>query len=442
MNEMKWENLLSSKRFGAEKCPDQDEPGRTSFHKDCDRITFSSSFRRLGKKTQVHPLAQNDHVHTRLTHSLEVASVGRSLGIRCGEEIQDKLPSGIHPTHVGQVLQAACLSHDIGNPPFGHAGEEAIKSWFSHPSNAHILEGLADAHQDDFKNFEGNAQGFRLLTRLEYNINDGGMRLTHASLASMLKYPWTSMEIKKIKKFGCFQSEKYFLDTIADEVKLIKVETNLYRRHPLAYLAEAADDICYRILDLEDAHEMKILSFDEVRDVLEGLCEKNAHYKEIVDSDKVSNRRKLSYIRAKAIGTAIEGTIGAFVKNYGQIMCGNFDKELISETDAQIRKPLDQAKQLSRQKVFDEPRKIELEIGCYTAIGILLDAFCSAVREQVISGENITYKSSRVLAMMGLNAPKKGDDLYQSFLKVTDYISGMTDNYASHMAKQIGGMGN
>ena len=438
---MKWPNLLSSKRFGAEECPDHSEPGRSSFHKDCDRITFSSSFRRLGKKTQVHPLAQNDHVHTRLTHSLEVASVGRSLGIRCGEEIQDKLPPNIHPTHVGQVLQAACLSHDIGNPPFGHAGEEAIKSWFSHSSNSHILEGLSNEHQDDFKNFEGNAQGFRLLTRLEYNINDGGMRLTYASLASMIKYPWTSLEIKKIKKFGCFQSEKKYLDKIADEVKLIKVGDNLYRRHPLAFLSEAADDICYRILDLEDAHEMKILSFHEIKEVLEGLCDKDDHYKEIVNSTKVSNRRKISFIRAKAIGRAIDGAISTFVKNHDQIMKGVFTKDLISQTDSQIRKPLDMAKKLAEKKVFDEPRKIELEIGCYTAIGILLDAFCSAVREQVLSGENISYKSSRVLAMMGLNAPQKGDDLYQSFLKVTDYISGMTDNYASHMAKQIGGMG-
>ncbi|RJP90149.1 MAG: deoxyguanosinetriphosphate triphosphohydrolase [Desulfobacteraceae bacterium] len=438
---MKWEDLLSPKRFGAETSPDQSEPGRTSFHKDCDRITFSSSFRRLGKKTQVHPLAQNDHVHTRLTHSLEVASVGRSLGIRCGEKIKDRLPKDIHPTHVGQILQAACLSHDIGNPPFGHAGEEAIKSWFSHPSNAHILEGLSVAHQDDFKNFEGNAQGFRLLTRLEYNINEGGMRLTYASLASMLKYPWTSMEIKKTKKFSCFQSEKEFLNRIAIDVKLIKTDENLYRRHPLAYLAEAADDICYRILDLEDAHEMKILSFNEIKELLEGLCDKDSHYKEIVDSMNVSNRRKLSFIRAKAIGRAVEGIVDTFIKNHDAIMLGAFHKELISESDTQIKNPLDQAKKLSKEKVFDEPRKIELEIGCYTAIGILLEAFCSAVREQVISGENITYKSSRVLAMMGLNAPKKGDDLYQSFLKVTDYISGMTDNYASHMAKQIGGMG-
>lgn len=233
---MEWTSLLSAKRFGAGKWLERGESGRTSFHKDCDRITFSSSFRRLGKKTQVHPLAHNDHVHTRLTHSLEVASVGRSLGIGCAEAIQGKLPEGILPTDVGQIVQAACLSHDIGNPPFGHAGEEAIKSWFSHPANAHVLEGLSEAHQDDFKNFEGNAQGFRLLTRLEHNVNEGGMRLTHASLASMLKYPWTSLETKKTKKFCCFQAERSFLEEVATEVGLIKVGEYCYRRHPLAFL--------------------------------------------------------------------------------------------------------------------------------------------------------------------------------------------------------------
>lgn len=188
---------------------------------------------------------------------------------------------------------------------------------------------------------------------------------------------------------------------------------------------------------------MRVLSFKEIEDVLAPLCDKDKRYKELVGSEMVSNRRKLSFIRSKAIGRAIESAANAFTKNYDAIMTGQFNnKELLAECDAQVRVPLQAAKQLSRDKVFNEPRKTELEIGCYTAIGILLDAFCSAVREQVISGENITYKSARVLAMMGLNAPRQGDDLYGSFLKVTDYLSGMTDNYASHMARQIGGMGN
>jgi dGTPase len=411
------------------------------FNKDCDRITFSSSFRRLGKKTQVHPLVLNDHIHTRLTHSIEVACVGRSLGICCAEAIKSDLPETIQPCQIGEILQAACLAHDIGNPPFGHAGEEAIKSWFSHPTNAHILEGLNDDQQDDFKNFEGNAQGFRILTRLEHNIDTGGMRLTYSTLASMLKYPWTCLEIKKHKKFCCFQSEKKYLKKISDELGLIEISNLYYHRHPLAFLAEAADDICYRILDLEDAHEMKILSFEEIKNILSPLCNNDIRYKEIVDSKNVSNRRKLSFIRAKAIGSSIDAVKNAFTDEYAKIMKGSFDKELINSCDPKIKDPLNGAKKIAKEKIFDETRKIELEIGCYTAIGILLNAFCSAVREQVISGETVSYKSSRVLKMMGYNAPQKGDNLYNSFQRVTDYISGMTDNYATYMAKQIGGIG-
>lgn len=441
MTRMDWAKLLLPTRLGLEEKKYPEEPGRTHFHKDYDRITFSSSFRRLGKKTQVHPLAKNDHIHSRLTHSLEVSSVGRSLGILAGEKIKDDLPKGIFPVHIGQILQAACLGHDIGNPPFGHAGEEAIKSWFSLPESAHILEGLSENQKDDFRYFEGNAQGFRVLTQLEYNIYKGGMRLTYATLATMLKYPWTSREIKKIKKFCSFHSEEEILNKIATAVGLLEKDKSCYCRHPLAFLAEAADDICYRILDLEDAHEMKILPFGEILKTLKPLCEKDIHYQEIVGSSTLSSRRKMSFIRAKSIGKAIDGVCNVFVEYYEQIMNGIFDSELISKCVEEIQKPLDDSKMLARKKIFNEPRKIELEIGCYTTIGTLLDAFCKAVREQVISGECISFKSGRVLSMMGVNAPQKGDDLYKSFLRVTDYLSGMTDNYASYMAQQIGGMG-
>lgn len=442
MAKMSWEKLLSPVRLGLESGDGREELGRTHFHKDYDRITFSSSFRRLGKKTQVHPLAKNDHIHSRLTHSLEVSSVGRSLGILLGEKICGDLPDRqLSPMHIGQILQAACLAHDLGNPPFGHAGEEAIRSWFTNPDTARIFEGLNENQQDDFKFFEGNAQGFRIITQLEYHQDKGGMRLTYATLGSMLKYPWTSKEIKKKKKFCSFQAEEEILNKVAKEIGLIKKDSSCYVRHPLAFLAEAADDICYRILDLEDAHEMKILNFKEIHDILKTLCSEDKSYDDVVNSSSFSDRRKLSFVRSKAIGTAIDGVVAAFVENYEKIMDGKFSGELISRCDSQIQKPLDDAKKIANERVFNHPRKIEIEIGCYTTIGILLDAFCRAVREQVIAGEFLSYKSKRVLSMMGINAPKKGDDLYKSFLKVTDYISGMTDNYATYMARQIGGMG-
>lgn len=437
--EMNWKSLLSPSRFSNEE-EGQEQSGRSTFHKDCDRIIFSSSFRRLGKKTQVHPLASNDHIHTRLTHSIEVASVGRSLGITIGERIQDDLPEGISASNLGQIVQAACLAHDIGNPPFGHAGEEAIKSWFSQSKISHLLEGLNESQKNDLKYFEGNAQGFRVITQLECYPFDGGMRLTYASIASMLKYPWTSREISRIKKFSSFGTEEKILEKVADQVGLIKEDEFKYCRHPLAFLSEAADDICYRILDLEDAHEMGSLSFDEILSILKPLFGNDKKLNTIVDSDAISNRRKMSYLRGRSIGCAIDHVSEAFMENLPQIMLGKYKDELISSCPNSIRVPLDNAKKIAREKIFKHPRKIELEIGSFTTVGILLEAFCTAVREQIY-GHTLSFRGERILSMMGINAPKCSDDLYNSYMRVLDYISGMTDSYATHIAKQIGGMG-
>jgi dGTPase len=440
---MDWEKLLLPKRFFVETSSLKQETGRSHFHKDFDRIVFSSAFRRLGKKTQVHPLASNDHIHNRLTHSIEVSSVGRSLGIIVAERISDKLPEHITTSNVGEIVQAACLAHDIGNPPFGHAGEDAIRSWFSQPEvSANYLALLNENEKDDFLNFEGNAQSFRIVTKLEHNTNEGGIRLTYPTLATMLKYPWTTREIKKNKKFSCFQSEAAILEKVADTVGLIKKDESLYCRHPLSFLAEAADDICYRVLDLEDAHEMKVLGFEEILGILKPLCEQEKDFNKIIKSETLSPRRKISYLRGKSIGKAIDTVADAFIDNYETIMSGSFanDKDLIDLCNEDIREPLAKAKETAKQKVFNQPRKIELEIGSYTSLGILLDVFCKAAKEKIQNAENLSFRSSRILSMMGINAPKNGEDLYSSLLRVTDYISGMTDSYATHMAKQVGGM--
>lgn len=436
---MQWDKLLSPVRLWLEEEPDL-EPWRSQFQKDYDRIVFSSAFRRLGKKTQVHPLASNDHIHNRLTHSIEVSSVGRSLGISVGHKIQEKLPDGFLPSSIGEIVQAACLAHDIGNPPFGHAGEEAIRSWFK--SEPRFLEGLTENQKDDFFNFEGNAQSFRIVTKLENNSHEGGMRLTYSTLATMLKYPWTTREIKKQKKFSCFQSEKSLLDKVAETVGLIKHDDSFYCRHPLAFLAEAADDICYRILDLEDAHELRVLTFSEVVDILGPLCSGEKDFKKIIDSEVLSPRRKISYLRGKAIGNSIKAVADAFESNYETIMAGKFDKnkDLIESCVSTVKNPLNEAKKIARQKIFDQPRKIELEIGSYTSLGALLETYFKGVKEQVSGGSTVSYKNNRVLKMMGINAPKRGDDPYEAGLRVTDYISGMTDSYATYMAKQVGGM--
>lgn len=439
---MEWENLLSPVRMGyTNGTGGSAGAGRSEFHKDCDRIIFSSSFRRLGKKTQVHPMASNDHIHTRLTHSIEVAGVGRSLGIEIGEALKSDLPKGITPSNLGQIVQAACLAHDIGNPPFGHAGEEAIRDWFSHNSHqSELFDSLEPLQKHDLFYYEGNAQGFRVVSQLEFYPFEGGMRLTNATLGAMLKYPWTSAEAARSPKFSCFQSELNILRNVATNTGLVEIGADKWCRHPLAFLVEAADDICYRILDLEDAQELGIMSLGEVMEILSPLCsEDRDKIQSIFQSSQLSPRRKVGYLRAKAIGCAIESIAETFIKNIDDILSGQITNELISYCPEEIKDPLDNAKHIAVDKIFNHPRKIELEIGSYTTLGILLDTFCRAARNKVLGGK-LSFRSERILSMMGYNAPEKGGSLYESYMRVLDYISGMTDNYATHMAKQIGGM--
>ncbi|HCL57492.1 MAG TPA: deoxyguanosinetriphosphate triphosphohydrolase [Spirochaetia bacterium] len=434
---MNWNNLLSEIRLGNES--KEDSIGRSNFHKDYDRIVFSSSFRRLGKKTQVHPMTSNDHIHTRLTHSIEVSCVARSLGFIVGEKIKNDLPENITPFNISEIVQAASLAHDIGNPPFGHAGEEAIKSWFREPKNEEkYLSSLEENQRDDLKNFEGNAQGFRIITKIENNFEEGGLKLTYSTLGTFLKYPWTTRETKRIKKFSSFITEENILSKVCDKLGLIKIEDYKYKRHPLAYLVECADDICYRILDLEDAHELKIMNYKEIEDLLKPVCETDRKLDDILTSKSISNRRKVSYLRAKAINTAIIKLSKTFLDNLDKIMEGNFEKDLFSANNSTEINQLNEIKKISKEKIYSEPRKIELEIGSFSALGNLLDTFCSAVKEK-ITGVNLSFRSDRILSMMGINCPKKGDDLYQSYMKVLDYLSGMTDHYATYMSKQISG---
>lgn len=263
---MEWKTLLSTKRIGEEK-ENITKNGRTPYESDVDRVTFSSSFRRLSRKTQVHPFSRNDHIHTRLTHSLEVAQVGRSLGKALGAKIIDKLPEGKSENDLGSIVQAACLAHDIGNPPFGHAGEEAISHWFA-SSGAPFLNGLKGPTRRDLVRFEGNAQGFRILTQTANHLFHGGLRITCATLAAFCKYPWSSRKVVDSEKFGAFLSEENALNEVAQSTGLILKEKNKWCRHPLAFLTEAADDICYATIDLEDAVELGMLSENDAYNLI------------------------------------------------------------------------------------------------------------------------------------------------------------------------------
>jgi dGTPase len=438
---MNWQQLLNAERLGAVRNDLFDhESGRSDFHKDHDRIVFSSPFRRLGRKTQVHPLTENDHVHTRLTHSIEVSCVGRSLGILAGQRLQYALPQYITPYDIGAIVQAACLAHDIGNPPFGHAGEYAIRDWFCRDQHAYLLQNLNANERLDLMTFEGNAQGFRVVTQLENHRFEGGMRLTYATLGTTLKYPWTSSEATASGKFSCYQSERNILEEIATELGLPKLGKNRWARHPLSYLMEAADDICYAILDLEDGIEIGMLAYEQVEPLLIKICGGKQDLLELEIAAAPSVRRKISLLRGKAIERCVLDVTETFMQHYTAIMEGKFQGDLLSSSPSGMRDGINAAKQLARDRIFNERRKIEIEVGSFTCLDILLNAFCNATYQQKVSPQ-MSFRMKRILDLMEYNAPKKEWPLYESYSRVLDFIGGMTDNYATYLAQQVGGMG-
>ncbi len=438
---MNWQQLLNAERLGAVRNDLFDhESGRSDFHKDHDRIVFSSPFRRLGRKTQVHPLTENDHVHTRLTHSIEVSCVGRSLGIMAGQRLQYALPPYITPYDIGAIVQAACLAHDIGNPPFGHAGEYAIRDWFCRDQHAYLLQNLSANERLDLMTFEGNAQGFRVVTQLENHRFEGGMRLTYATLGTTLKYPWTSSEATASGKFSCYQSEKNILEEIATELGLPKLGKNRWARHPLSYLMEAADDICYAILDLEDGIEIGMLAYEQVEPLLIQICGGKQDLLELEIAAAPSARRKISLLRGKAIERCVLDVTETFMQHYTAIMEGKFQGDLLNASPSSMRDGINAAKQLARDRIFNERRKIEIEVGSFTCLDILLNAFCNATYQQKVSPQ-MSFRMQRILDLMEYNAPRKEWSLYESYSRVLDFIGGMTDNYATYLAQQVGGMG-
>ncbi|QEW06158.1 deoxyguanosinetriphosphate triphosphohydrolase [Nitrincola iocasae] len=435
---MQWSRLLTTKRYGHELLTTE-ETGRSHFHKDTDRIVFSSAFRRLGRKTQVHPLALNDHIHTRLTHSIEVGSLGRSLGIRVGELLADQLPSWVTPHDLGTIVQSACLAHDIGNPPFGHAGEYAIRDWFRRHAKDPRFEQLSELELADLQTFEGNAQGFRVVTRIENNLFDGGLRLTYPTLGTLLKYPWTVERGGKQGKFSVFQTEVDILNALGHELGLISLGENHWSRHPLAWLMEAADDICYAILDLEDAIELQILTFDEVKPILLQLCG-DLSFDDAIFNSQASARRKISALRGKAMENMVNAAVQTYCQHYEVIMDGSFQGELLSDGDPMVAEGLSTAKSIARTRVFPNNRKAEQEVGAYTTLGVLLDAFCDAVYEShQQQGEDLGYRTEKIITLLGIHAPPASWPLYDSYMRAVDFIGGMTDTYANYLARQIGG---
>ena len=435
---MNWQQLLSANRL-SNPHPAIHELGRTDFHKDHDRIVFSSAFRRLGRKTQVHPMSENDHVHTRLTHSIEVGSVGRSLGHMVGERIAARLPAHVSPADIGAIVQAACLAHDIGNPPFGHAGEYAIRDWFRQPQHAYLLQPLSELQRLDLQTFEGNAQGFRVITQLENHRYNGGLRLTYSTLGALLKYPWTVEHAGEKEKFSCYQAEKQHLQRIADELGLPQLAPGKWARHPLSYLMEAADDICYAVLDLEDGIEIGLLKYLQVEPIFLTLAGDSPMLREEL-AEAPTVRRKTSLLRGKAIQKAVNAVADAFVAQHDELLAGEFSGDILRACPSRIVDSIVSAKTLAREQIFNDRRKVEVEVGAHSTLDVLLDAFLNAVH-QLISSERQSFRSKRILDLMEYSVPQRDWSHYQAYMRVLDFIGGMTDNYAQYLARQVSGLG-
>jgi dGTPase len=450
---MNWERLLNSTRLGHR--PAKVEAGRSPFNSDHDKVIFSGSFRRLARKTQVHPLATNDHVHNRLTHSLEVACVGRTLGMRVGHELINKrlISNNITAADIGDIVQTACLAHDIGNPPFGHTGEEAIRHWFLNDSK-NLLKYLKPHEKEDLISFEGNAQGFRVISNSEYHVYDGGMRLTYASLGTFIKYPWTSLDAAnnkrpKSNKYGVYNSELDIFKEVTSELGLIERGDNWYCRHPLAHLMEMSDDFCYAILDLEDGIEMGILNWNEVFEIIRPVLDGEKIDELVRELNDLRPGRRPHLVRGKIISTFVDAGAEAFIENESDILKGTVD-ELLSKCSPEVLGCVRDAKSLAKTRIFQHPRKVELEIGAYNTLATILDVLCNAAVSFARNENEKNYKSKRALDLIGRSTfdprvsskeEEKSTREYLAIMRVMDFVSGMSDNYATHLARQFNGSG-
>lgn len=438
---MNWDQLLSVKRLGKPSSGKITEESRTEFQRDYDRLIFSSPFRRLQNKTQVFPLPGSIFVHNRLTHSLEVASVGRSLGNMVASQLE-KLEIS-HPLipEIGPVVAAACLAHDLGNPPFGHSGEDAIKEFFKNGEGKNLISGLNDAQKLDFTTFDGNANTLRMLGHQFNGRRDGGFALTYTMLASIVKYPYESIAPGKKEKFGFFQSEKEIYSGIAGELGLTTVcnDPLKYVRHPLVYLVEAADDICYQIMDIEDAHKLKILSYKETKNLylnfyhpvedaqlLKGIKQT---LKEVTDPNE-----QIAYLRAGVISLLVKNCVSAFMKNYESIMNGEFDRSLIKDISPVASSAMKEVIDVSVNRIYCHSSVIEIELAGYKIITTLLQHFTSAILNESNYGK-------KLLKLFPQQFVSEKKDAYSQIQTVVDFVSGMTDVYALDLYRKITGIG-
>ncbi|MHB9054909.1 MAG: deoxyguanosinetriphosphate triphosphohydrolase [Paludibacteraceae bacterium] len=433
---MNWQQLLSPIRLGLEDFHDRERDNRNQFQRDYDRLIFSAPFRRLQNKTQVFPLPGSIFVHNRLTHSLEVASVGRSLGMNMAQAHRDSEINYLN--EIGAIVSAACLAHDLGNPPFGHSGEEAIATYFSEGEGLFLKDKLNETEWDDFIRFDGNANAFRLLTHQFNGRRKGGFALTYSTLAAIVKYPYASIFAdEKKQKFGFFESEKSDYEKIANELGITRQKDNPDRfvRHPLVYLVEAADDICYQVMDIEDAHKLKILTTDETLELYFRYFEEN-RLRKIKDNLKIVSdiNEQIAYLRASVIGQLVDECTQAFLENENFIREGTFSGSLIKNISAPTSNAYKYCSEVAFKKIYRSQEVLDIELAGYRIITTLMELFVNAVLHPEKS------YSRQLLNRFPEQYDTGSPSIYGKIQAVLDYISGMTDVYALDLYKKITGI--
>lgn len=438
---MQWDKLLTSKRTGQESHTNPGITDRTQFQRDFDRLIFSSPFRRLQDKTQVFPLPGSVFVHNRLTHSLEVASVGRSLGnILSKFLVSEQLSDHELVYEIGSVVAAACLAHDMGNPPFGHNGEKAISDFFVKGEGAFLKDKVTTDQWNDLINFEGNANAFRLLTHKFSGRRTGGFALTYTTVASIVKYPYDSTPSGR-KKYGFFQSENAIFRMIATELGIPEKESGVFVRHPLVYLVEAADDICYQLMDIEDAHKLGILGSDTTMRYLMGFFEPDRHsasrqkmgevFREVTDVNE-----QVAYLRAIIISQMVSECSRIFQQHYHSILGGEFEGGLVDRIEGRMGNAMKACQQMSVKEIYKHPSVVEIEIAGYKILGSLLKEFC-----QTITHPEDHYSKLLVPFIPGQYRVSEDASMYEKIQSIIDFVSGMTDVYALELYRKINGLG-
>ncbi len=447
---MHWSQLLSRRRLGATAEPTE-STARTDFQRDFDRVVFSSAFRRMQDKTQVFPLSKVDYVRTRLTHSLEASCIGRSLGTLVGEQVIARHGlQGYEAADFGNICAAACLAHDIGNPPFGHSGEDAIRHWAATADyGARRVASLRGSQREDFMAFEGNAQGFRIVTRLQNPDNPGGLQLTSATLAAFTKYPRESClggsryEGVSAKKHGFTAADREAFAQVAANVGLLARSEHqaVWCRHPLAFLVEAADDIAYRVIDIEDGYRLGHFSYEEVIEVfLDLLSDRDRQARRLKGIHERKDR--VEFLRAKVINEIIQQALQCFLDNEAEILAGRFEVPLLHEIPA---RPLaDRLIELARERIYCAPEVVSIQAAGFQVIHDLLERFIQVIDDIAERGEQASPRSRMLLRLVPEQfiGPGRRPALepYQRLLLLTDFVSGMTDSYAVTLYKKVTGI--